>query len=291
MTAVLTQFQRHLHTPGVEAEVLALDIARIADPGLNAAHYLKMLDRLADEMRTHIVPSARGRTAAERFLKAVTADLGFCGNREDYYDPANSLLDRVLDRRIGLPIMLCLVCMAIGRRLGLRVDGLGFPHHFMARYSDSEGAWLLDPFNGVVLELEEAAAHLSRLLRRPIQLAPRFLEPVSPVELAARILNNLRAAYMTHPDPERLLLVLEHQSVLEPSQPLLWRERAVLHYRLQQWEEAAYDLRRYFYLLGALPHLFPEEVRGLYTLPELATDDHSLLTMHHHIAEILNRVN
>ena len=163
--------------------------------------------------------------------------------------------------------------MAIGRRLGLRIDGLGFPHHFMARYSDPEGAWLLDPFNGVVLELEEASAHLSRLIRRPIQLAPRFFEPVSAVELTARILNNLRAAYTTHPDPQRLLLVLGFQCALEPSQPLVWRERSVLHYHLQHWEEAAHDLRRYFYLLGALPYLFPEEARSVYTLPELATDD------------------
>lgn len=291
MKAVLTQFQRHLHTPNVEAEVLALDIARIGNPGLDAAYYLNLLDRLALYTQTRRVLGARGRAAAEHFLAVITDDLGFRGNREDYYDPANSLLDQVLERRVGLPIMLCLVCMAIGRRLGLRVDGLGFPHHFMARYSDPEGAWLLDPFNSAVLEVDEAAAHLSRLIGRPIQLAPSFFQPVSAVELTARILNNLRAAYMTHPNAERLLLVLEYQSVLQPAQPLLWRERAVLHYRLQQWEEAAYDLRRYFYLLGALPHLFPEEVRSLYALPELEADDHNLLAMHYRIAEILNRVN
>jgi regulator of sirC expression with transglutaminase-like and TPR domain len=291
MKAIFVEFQRHLDMLDVTAEVLALDIARIDNPELDATHYLSVFDHLAHYVRMRLSPEARGRAAAERFLEIVTGDLGFRGNQENYYDPANSLLDKVLDRRVGLPIMLCLVCMAIGRRLGLRVEGLGFPHHFMARYSDAQGAWLLDPFNNVVLELEEAAAHLSRLIRRPLQLAPHFFESVSAVELAARILNNLRAAYTTHPDPQRLLLVLGFQCALEPSQPLVWRERSVLHYHLQHWEEAAHDLRRYFYLLGALPYLFPEEARSVYTLPELATDDRNLLTMHHHIAEILNRIN
>jgi regulator of sirC expression with transglutaminase-like and TPR domain len=229
---------------------------------------------------------------ATRFLEIITHDLAFRGDLADYYDPRNSMLDEVLKRRTGLPIMLCLVCMSIGRRMGLQVEGLGFPSHFMARYSDGARAWLLDPYHSVVVELEQAETHLARVLGRPIRLAPYTFAPVSATEIAARILNNLRAAYFTHPHADKLLQVLTFQCALDPGQAQTWRERAVLNYHLHAWEEAAHDLRRYFFLLGALPYLFPDEARTFYAdLPDLASDDRNLLIMHRRIAEVLNRIN
>ena len=287
----IEQFRRHLAEPGVGAEVLALDIARIGQRDLDAATYLDEIDRLAEVVARHLSPTVIGIAAASQFLEIITRDLGFHGNRSDYYDPHNSLLDHVLGRRTGLPIMLCLVCIAIGQRIDRQVDGMGFPNHFMARYTDTAGAWLLDPFHGVVVEIDEAERYLARIVGSPVRLAPYFFEPVSAVELAARILNNLRAAYMTHPDVERLLHVLTFQTVLAPDQPHFWRERAVLRYHMQAWEEAARDLRRYFFLLGALPYLFPEEVRSVYDLPELTADDQNLLSMHRHIRHLLARIN
>lgn len=287
----LAEFRRHLDEPGVGAEVLALDIARIGRPDIEPAQHLDELDRLVEYTGRRLSSEPAGRTAATRFLEIVTHDLVFRGNQTDYYDPRNSMLDEVLRRRTGLPIMLCLLCMALGRRLGLQVDGLGFPGHFMACYSDGAGAWLLDPFHDAVIEIENTEVYLARVTRRPVQLAAHFLEPVNAVELAARILNNLRAAYVTHPHAAKLLQVLAFQTVLTPEQAQIWRERAVLHYHMQAWEEAAHDLRRYFYLLGALPYLFPEEARVAYDLPELAPDDQNLLIMHHRISDVLSRVN
>lgn len=288
---VLEQFRRHLAEPGVGAEVLALDIAHIGKPDIDTAFCLEEIERLADLAGRLLSPTAEGLAAATQFLQVFTLELGFHGNQSDYDDPRNSLLDQVLQRRSGLPIMLCLLCIAIGRRLDRQVDGMGFPSHFMARYSDGAGAWLLDPFHNAVVEIKRAEGYLARVTGRPIQLGPHFFEPVRAVDLAARILNNLRAAYTAHPDAERLLQVLAFQTVLAPEQALLWRERAVLHFHVQAWEEAARDLRRYFFLLGALPYLFPEDVRSLYDLPDLNPDDHNLLKMHHHIRDLLMRIN
>jgi regulator of sirC expression with transglutaminase-like and TPR domain len=287
----LEHFRHHLHQPDVSAEVLALDIAQIGRTAFDPAESLAELDRLADYVDLHLDAGLSGRAAAARFLEILTHDLAFHGNRADYYDPRNSFLDQVLERRTGLPIMLALVSMAIGRRLGLRIDGIGFPHHFMARYTDAEGAWLLDPFRDAVVEIAHAETHLAAVVGRPVTLAPAAFTPVTAHELAARILNNLRAAYVTHPQAEKLLSVLAFQTVLTPRSVSLWRERAVLRYHLQAWEEAAHDLRHYFALLGALPYLFPESARAVYTLPELAPDDRNLLVMHRRISEVLNRLN
>ncbi len=285
------QFRRHLAQPDVGAEVLSLDIACIGQADLDAAHALAEIDRLAEVVDRHLPPALEGAAAASQLLEIITRDLGFHGNQSDYYDPRNSLLDQVLRRRTGLPIMLCLLCIAIGRRIDRQVEGMGFPNHFMARYTDSAGAWLLDPFHRAVVEIDQAERYLARIVGRPVQLGPHFFDPVNAAELAARILNNLRAAYMTHPDAARLLQVLIFQTVLAPDQPQFWRERAVLRFHTQAWEEAARDLRRYFYLLGALPYLFPPDVRAFYDVPALTDDDQNLLNMHRHIHNLLDRIN
>lgn len=287
----LEHFHDHLHQPNVAAEVLALDIAHIGRADLDPANYLAELDRLADYVDLHLGAGLSGRAAAQRFLELLTHDLAFHGAQTDYYDPRNSFLDQVLERRTGLPIMLALVAMAIGRRLGLQIDGMGFPHHFIARYSDDEGAWLLDLFHRAVVEPDHAEAHLTAVVGRPVLLTPTAFIPVTAHELAARILNNLRAAFVRHPQAEQLLNVLAYQTVLTPRNVSLWRERAVLRYHLQAWEEAAHDLRHYFSLLGALPYLFPDAARAYYPLPELAPDDRNLLVMHRRICEMLNRLN
>lgn len=287
----LERFRQHLHQPDVSAEVLALDIACIGRADLDPTESLAELDHLADYVDLHLGGNLTGRAAAQRLLQLVTDDLAFHGARSDYTDPRNSFLDQVLARRTGLPIMLALVGMAIGRRLGLRIDGMGFPHHFMARYSDAEGAWLLDFHRAALVELDEAATHLTAVVGRPVQLTATSFIPVTAHDLATRILNNLRAAYITHPQAEQLLQVLAYLTVLTPQSVSLWRERAVLRYHMQAWEEAAHDLRHYFALLGALPYLFPEQARAVYTLPELAPDDRNLLVMHRRISEVLNRLN
>ena len=85
-----------------------------------------------------------GRARAEDFLHLFNRGLGFRGNRDDYYDPANSFLNVVLERRVGLPITLSLLCVALGQRVGIDIVGMGFPGHFMACYRDDRGAWLFN---------------------------------------------------------------------------------------------------------------------------------------------------
>lgn len=291
MMSAFEIFERHLHQPDVSAELLAFDIASVAVPTLDVDAQLARIDLLAQLAGARLAASDFDQPTAADFLQIFTGDLAFRGNQDDYYDPRNSLLDAVIERRTGLPIMLCLLCIAIGRRLGLRVDGVGFPNHFMARYVDDQGEWLLDPFHNAVVAVWEAEEYLASVVGRRMTLTQELFEPVTARDMALRILNNLRAAYFMRSDTERLLGVLRMQTVMVPENPHLWRDLAVLNFRQEAWEEAAHDLRHYFFLLGALPHLFPDDVQAAFDLSPLDNEDRKLLAMHRRIAHVLNHLN
>jgi regulator of sirC expression with transglutaminase-like and TPR domain len=132
MINFVREFSQELQRPAPRPERLALAIAGMAYPDLEMDSSLRLLDRMAAQMAQALDGIAPGRRRAERFLRVFTQDLGFCGNRENYYDPANSFLNLVLHERTGLPIMLSLICIVIARRIGVDIVGVGFPGHVMA---------------------------------------------------------------------------------------------------------------------------------------------------------------
>lgn len=290
-------FAAHFQLPGVDAETLALDIARIAYPGLAAEPYLDTLDELARLMARHVThspaaaasPAVRASWSAHRFLAVFNEDLRFRGDTRSYYAPQNSLMSDVLERRCGLPIMLCVVCGALGRRLGLPVEGMAFPGHFMARLPDERGAWLLDPFHGVVLAPTDAAAYLSRIVGRPVHLTSSDVAPAGAQSIALRILNNLRNAYVRADDITHLRRVLDFQVAVLPQEPELWRERALLQFRLAEYEGASYSVRRYFAVTGRLAVLL-ESVRPA-DQPALAEQERQLFELYRRANVALARIN
>jgi regulator of sirC expression with transglutaminase-like and TPR domain len=246
------QFTQELLRPNVAPERLALAIAGMAYPQLDVEACLQEIDAMAVTMARSLRDAPPGRAGAARFLDVLNRELGFIGNRENYYDPANSFLNVVLRQRMGLPIMLSLLCIAIGRRLDLDIEGVGFPGHFMARYQDAEGAWLLDPFNGEVVECADVDTYLARIIQRPVVLSAEAHAAVSASALAHRILNNLRNVYLSRGDYVMAARVIDYLLVLMPNSAELWQERGLLYYYSQDWDRAAHDLKRYFFLSGQL---------------------------------------
>ncbi len=291
MMRTVERFEVHLRQPDVSAELLALDIASSLAPPLDVAAQLARIDQLAQSARAYLAVSNVDPPRAAEFLRVFNDGLAFHGSHDDTHDPCNSLLDAVIERRTGLPIMLCLLCIAIGRRLGLRIDGLGFPYHFMARYVDDQGEWLLDPFNSAVVPIRESEQYLASVVGRHIPLPQELFHPVTAHEMALRILNNLRSAYLRRSDTAQLLNVLSLQTAIVPSNLHLWRDRAVLNFRQEAWEEAAHDLRRYFFLLGSLPHLFADDVQAAFELSPLDGQDRRLVAMYRRIVHLLNHLN
>lgn len=232
---------------------LALAIARIAHPDLKPEAYLTQLDEMATAITARVFEASPGGARALALIQAMRLDLGLRGNTERYYDAANSYLNLVIERRTGLPIMLSLILVAIGQRLGLAVDGAGFPGHFMARYEDAEGVWFLDPFHGAVMTPEDVPAYFAKLFgQSALSMNEDYFVPVSATAWAQRILSNLHAVYLNAGELEMLAKTLPLMLVLEPEKPEFWQELGLVEYRRGELSRAGRALRRYFFLQGHL---------------------------------------
>ena len=181
-------------------------------------------------------------------------ELGFVANVDAYYDPRNSYLNEVIDRRTGIPISLSIVYMELGRRIGLPLEGVSFPGHFLVRLRLRGGMLVLDPFAGGAPQSEDdLRERLERVGPKgttggvPLELLPleQFLEPASHRQIIARVLRNLKSIYRDADEPARLLAVLNRILVVSPDASIELRDRGQLYRRLECWQPALADLSAY----------------------------------------------
>jgi regulator of sirC expression with transglutaminase-like and TPR domain len=172
----------------------ALCIAAHERPGLDVDTYLRRLDELAGACRN---PTLDG------LLGVLFGRHGFRGNADDYYDPDNSMLDQVIDRRTGIPISLAVVVMEVGRRLGVPLDGVGMPGHFLLR-DKVDRTVFVDPFDGGrVLDAHGCRRIFDQVAGRRIAWRDEHLDPVSRPAIVERMLANLKQVYAQTHDVER----------------------------------------------------------------------------------------
>jgi regulator of sirC expression with transglutaminase-like and TPR domain len=225
-------------------EEVALAIAQDEYPGLAHARYHALLDELAGGLGP--LAPAPGPERLARFTEHVYGRLGFHGNADDYYDPKNSYLNEVLERRSGIPITLAVVLMAIGRRVGLVVEGIGFPGHFLVRI---EGL-LVDPFNeGQIVEHHDLMKLARRFGGDDATVGPAELEAVGPRTMAVRMLFNLQQIYERRGDHARALVVCDRLVDLTGA-PYHQRDRGMHALALGAAQAARPDLEAY---LSACP--------------------------------------
>jgi len=215
-------------------------------PHLEVEPYLERLDAMAAALRGRLSgpPAAAAPAEAAAAINHVLfEEEGFRGNTEAYYDPRNSFLNDVLDRRTGIPITLSTVYMAVGRRAGLGVEGVGLPGHFVARVRTDEGDVLVDPFNrGLVLTAEHCQERLDRIYGGRVRLAADMLTPCPPRALLSRILRNLKAIYFKEGDFERGLRTADLLVVLNPGSAEDLRDRGLVLAGLDCYAMAVRDL-------------------------------------------------
>ncbi len=235
---------------GAEAELplaeAALLIAAEEYPQLLPEPYLRRLDLLAERVHDRLSDETAPLVLLQELSRVLFQEEGFRGNTEEYYDPRNSFLNDVLDRRVGIPITLSVVYLEVGWRLGLPLEGVNFPGHFLVRYQGEALRILVDPFQGGELRFEgDAQALLDRVYGGSVNLVPEYLRPAARKDILVRILANLKGIYLNGHDDVRALAAVERLQLLRPGEPEELRDRGMILARLGRPAEARAELERY----------------------------------------------
>jgi regulator of sirC expression with transglutaminase-like and TPR domain len=212
-------------------EGMALLYAAGEYPGLDIGEYEGKLDQLAEECRAAIGGyGLEGPRAAARLCRYLFEVAGFLGNREGYGDPRNSYLNEVIDRKLGIPITLSVVGIAVGRRLGIPLEGVGMPGHFLLR--SPEGPAYFDPFaGGHPVNEEECHDRVRAIYGESAPWSERYLDPTPDRQILARMLNNLKLTYLQGRDFVRAHRIVEFALALEPDS----EQDRILLYQLKEW--------------------------------------------------------
>jgi len=231
-----------------------LMIAQDAYPGLDVDRYMGEIESLALRLRTRLKNVGGVEERVIGLNEFLYDELGYWGNTDDYYDPRNSYLNEVIDRKTGIPITLAILYMEIGRRIGLPLEGISFPGHFLVRLRLRGGVLILDPFSGGAPQSEpELRQRLQRVIPEgaaaDVSVAElpldQFLEPASNRQILARVLRNLKGIYRDADKPEHLLDVLNRMLVVTPDAAAELRDRGFVYQRLECWRPALKDLTDY----------------------------------------------
>jgi regulator of sirC expression with transglutaminase-like and TPR domain len=211
----------------------ALLIGAWDHPEREVQNYREQLDAIAAYALTDVARATGGIGRARAISDALFERLGFNGNTDDYYDPRNSFLTDVLDRRTGIPISLSVLYLEVARRLHVLAQGVNFPGHFLVRVA-IEDAWLfLDPFNGGrALTPADLEALLRKTTTPDAVLEPSVIAAASKRQIVSRMLVNLAGIYGRNGDLPRSLDVLERLAVLEPANPRIARDLTSLRKRV-----------------------------------------------------------
>ncbi len=230
----------------VKLACAALLVACEEYPQLPVERYLARLDALAEEVKDRLSDESAPLLIFEELIETLFVRNGFRGNRDAYYDPRNSFLNDVLDRRKGIPLTLGIILLEVGWRLGLPLSGVNFPGHFLVRFEGEAVRFLADPFDGGRLRFEDEAQELlDRVYGGMVRVRPAFLRTAGRRDMLVRLLTNLKGVYRNVDDHERALAAIERILVIHPTAPAEIRDRGTLLARMGRTDEALAQLEWY----------------------------------------------
>ncbi len=227
----------------------ALVIARDEYPDLDLSACENQIAEFSARMRLGQLPDTDPVKAVRALNDLMFDELGFTGNQQDYYDPRNSYLNDVLQRRLGIPISLAVIQLDIAQRVGLPMRGVSFPGHFLVSLPVDGGLLVLDPYHrGRSVDASElklrAKPHIGDKELKDDQLT-QLLAPASNRAILTRMLRNLKALYAEKEDWERALRCTDRLLTLDPEQPQEIRDRGLLYLRVGHYSAARADLKRF----------------------------------------------
>ncbi len=229
----------------------ALLIAKGVNADLDVAHYLSRIEALAGELARRFTDSTSQPDRILALNQFLFEEQGFAPSIENYYDPRNSFLNEVLERRVGIPISLSILYLEVGRRVGLPLSGVSFPGHFLVKCKVNDGLIVLDPYcRGVSLSLHDLQQRLREVRGGEVSRAivAGMLVAANKKEILARMLRNLKAIYLEREDDNTALSVMEWIITLTPADALEVRDRGLLYAKLECARAALDDLQRYLEL-------------------------------------------
>jgi regulator of sirC expression with transglutaminase-like and TPR domain len=228
----------------IDLGLAALLIAKEEYPRMVIEDYLERLDILATGLAVEIDLEAGSEQIATTVGEYLGASQSFDGEREDYYNPRNSYLNEVMDRRLGLPITLSLLYMEVAWRVGVQLLPVPMPGHFILKLKHEEGEVYLDPFNrGDVLDVNGCRRLVETMTSAPF--SPSMLAAGTKRQLLVRLLNNLKSSYLSGHDLERALRTMDLLLAITPWALDEMRDRGLLLYGLGRFEPALADLQTY----------------------------------------------
>jgi regulator of sirC expression with transglutaminase-like and TPR domain len=252
------QFAAEVSRPDVALRLAraALLVGKEEEPrAFEVERCLARLDVMGEEARARLEGRDQYSTRVEALNRYLFEEQGFAGNVADYYDPRNSMLHRVLERRLGIPITLSIIYMEVGLRAGVRVEAVGLPGHFIVRAYEREGAegTLVDPFNRKVTDEEECRQRIGGIYDGAIELGPEHLRATGVRATLARVLGNLKAVYVQAQLFRRALAAVERILLVTPNDLEERRDRGMLLAQLNRMTEAVADTQTYLNLAPDAP--------------------------------------
>jgi len=224
----------------------ALLIAKAAYPDLNESLYLDRLDRMAAKVKLEMTANTESEDIITKLNIILFEQEKFRGNRENYYDPDNSFLNRVLDRKTGIPITLSLIYIEVAGRLGLDVRGIGLPGHFITALYHASGKIFIDPFNrGEIRTVDECLEIVRKHMGNAAAPDLHWLQPIGRKELLARMLRNLKLIYARQDNDVMLFRTIHWILTLQPEAPAELSARAMLYEAMGNPSRAVNDWERY----------------------------------------------
>lgn len=246
-------FRRAVDRPEDQIDLgrAALTIAQVDYPDLDIAAYLARIDELA----ANVTDRLRLITKSDIFRSIAALNWvlfqrqGFRGNRDDYFDPKNSFLNEVIERKTGIPITLSVLYMEVAQRTGLRLEGVGFPGHFLVKVAGEGDDIVIDPYNGgEIVGMEQLAQMLYALYGGKVAFHADFLEPAAKTQILKRMLNNLKVIYLKQNNWAKGLAVVDRLVILDPGSAEDLRDRGMMYAQMECFRQALEDLQSYLQL-------------------------------------------
>ncbi|MCA9865392.1 MAG: transglutaminase family protein [Anaerolineales bacterium] len=240
-------FRDELQLIEINVPRAALHLARaVAYPDLNVAAYMSRLHDLSEEIVGAIDVNASPAYQAEQLSDSLFGRLGFSGDKKSYNDPRNSYLNEVIDRRQGIPITLSVLYIDIASRLGIPAYGIGLPGHFIVGIREADGDTWIDPFHdGRRLDLTDCAELIRLASGYEGPLEAGWFAPVSARATLARMLNNLRAAYVASSSWPQAADVIQLLREVQPHEAEHLRDLGLVYYHQHHLPQAAHFLNAY----------------------------------------------